>query len=201
MNIRFIYEYANLIERALSFGYKYSFTFDYIEKSLANNLYVQNIEKDNLVLPPKVDSDFIDEIYENSNHDKEDVPVYAECLWAAEAYLRIQSRTKLTFEAIFLILPLSQMYNYFPIYHEMDFEIIISVFLEEFRKKSVFASFLNRYKVSLKEISKYTRICYSTLVSLKSRKRDIKKLNVETTYKIANLLNIRIESLAELEII
>ena len=67
-----------------------------------------------------------------------------------------------------------------------------------------FASFLQiligKYHYSLADIAKQTGIPYNVLSSLKQRKRDIKKANVEMVVKLSQFFNVRIETIAEIAI-
>ena len=92
------------------------------------------------------------------------------------------------------------MYEYFPLYHEMDFSQIIDEFMRLYSKKSVIALLLDKYSASVQSVSNYSGIPYTTLYSLKQRRRDIKKVNIEKIYKLSQYLNVRIETISELEI-
>ena len=59
---------------------------------------------------------------------------------------------------------------------------------------------LEKYSTSVQSISNYSDIPYATLYSLKQRRRDIKKLNIESVYKLSRYLDARIETISELKI-
>ena len=140
------------------------------------------------------------EIYPELNINFSDIPTYNQCTWAAEAYIRIQNECHFTFELIFLYIPITKMYEYFPLYHEMDFSQIINEFRRLYSEKSVITLLLEKYSTSVQSISNYSDIPYATLYSLKQRRRDIKKLNIESVYKLSRYLDARIETISELKI-
>lgn len=92
------------------------------------------------------------------------------------------------------------MYEYFLLYHEMDFSHIVNEFKRLFSLKSALEILLDKYGYSLQDISSRIEIPYDTLHSLKKRRRDIKKLSVESVVKLAKVFNVRVETIAEISI-
>ena len=89
------------------------------------------------------------------------------------------------------------MYEYFPLYHEMDFSHIIKEFKRLFEEKSALGLLIEKYHYSLTDIAKQTGISYDLLSSLKQRRRDIKKTSVEVVARLSRIFNVRIETIAE----
>ena len=131
--------------------------------------------------------------------DLEKLKTYKQSLWVAECYLKIQEYSGLTFEAIFMYISINEMYRYFDIYHEMDFSQILDRFNELFKKQSVMSILIDKYGYSLNYIAEQTGISYETLFSLKSRRRDIKKVNAYTIIRLSAFLNVRVETLSEIQ--
>ena len=92
------------------------------------------------------------------------------------------------------------MYEYFILYHEMDYSKIISLFWELYRKESVLSLLIEQYGFSLIYISTETGFSYSTLSALKTRQRKIGSLNVRDLLKLSKLLHVRAETLSEFQI-
>lgn len=201
MNSEYLYDYANLFERVLSTGYKLNYSTSAIERAISYSSFFQEIEKDkNGFAPIITDIDLIQSLFPEYDVSLDKVPIYNQCLWSAEAYLRIQGFTQLTFEAIFLYIPINKMYHFFTIYHEMDFSQIIQEFTTLYEQKSALSLLIDKYKYSITDISKITNIPTVTLYSLKQRRRNIKKVSVEAIKSIADIFNVRIETLAEIKI-
>lgn len=197
MNELYLYEYINTLERVLSTGYKYQYSNLALEKAISYSSFFQKLEKDNGA-PMISEQAILKEIFPELDVDPNEVPTYNQCLWAAEAFLRIQKETGFTFECIFMYISITKMYEYFPIYHEMDFSKIIDVFKVEYASESILSKILKKKDLSLKELSTNLDVSYDTLFSLKQRRRDIKKMNVAFVSSLANRLNVRIETLTEL---
>lgn len=198
MNSQYLNEYASNLERILSIGYEYNYSTPSLERSISYSSYFQNIEKDNKGFAPITnDVTLIKDLFPNLKVDLLNMPHYNQCLWAAESYLRIQGETGLTFECIFLYIPINKMYEYFPLYHEMDFSHIIDEFKRLYAEKSAFQLLVERYHYSLSNLSKEIDVSYDMLYSLKLRRRDIKKTSVEIVARLSQVFNVRIETIAE----
>jgi predicted transcriptional regulator len=82
----------------------------------------------------------------------------------------------------------------------MGFTRIVERFNELYSIQSALSIIIDKYGYSLEDISKKTGISYNTLYSLKSRRRDISKINVETALKLSTFLHIRMETICEIKI-
>ncbi len=198
MNSQFLSEYVNLLERVLSIGHEIHYCSGAIERQVSYSPYFQGIEQDNRYFAPIItENKLIKEFFPNLKKDLLEIPSYNQCLWAAEAFLRIQGATGLTFECIFLYIPINTMYEYFPLYHEMDFSHIVKEFKRLFDGKSAFGMLTEKYHYSLTDIAKRIGVSYDMLSSLKQRRRDIKKTGVEIVVRLSQVFNVRIETIAE----
>ena len=201
MNNYYLRDYSSHLERVLSTGYKLQYSTKAIERAVAYSSFFQRVEKDYLDFAPMIDEEsLIRSIFPEIQFDINVAPTYKQCLWAAESYMNIQGATRLTFEAIFLYIPIQKMYEYFDIYHEMDYSQIIDEFKRLYSLKSVLEIIVDKYNFSLKEISEQTGVSYDTLFSLKKRRKDIKKLNVQTASLLSSILRVRIETLTEISV-
>ena len=173
MNSNYFYEYVDLLERILSFAHKNNYSTKLVEKKISNSDFFEKIEKEHNGSASIIDDvSLIREVFNDPNADLVFVPIYNQCMWAAESYLSIQGETKLTFEAIFLYIPIEKMYEYFPLYHEMDFSQIVDEFKKIYSSASILKILLSRYRYSVKCVSEKTGLNYDTLYSYKERRRE-----------------------------
>ena len=201
MNSTYLYEYVDSFEKVLSIAYITHYSLDAVERLVSYSSFFQRIEKDYNGSAPIISNKALSKsLFPELDINIEDIPVHNQCLWAAEAYLKIQQTCKLTFEAIFLYCPIKKMFAYFDLYHEMDFSQIINEFNNLYEGQSAFSLLLKKFHYSLNYISEQTGLSYNTLYSLKSRRRDIKKMNIESLIAIANVFNVRLETLAEIKL-
>lgn len=201
MNSHYLDEYSNLLERIFSVAIYKHYVSQMVEKEISYSSFFQNIEKEkNGYASIIVDTILAKQIFKDESLELDSVPYYSQCAWAAESYIRIQEETRLTFEAIFLYIPIEKMYGYFPIFHEMDFSQIVDEFKRLFSLRSTLDLLAERFNFSLKHISKETGISYDTLFSYKQRRRDIKKMNADSAYVLASILRARIETLLEIKV-
>ena len=103
MNANYLYEYVDIFERVLSFAYVKKYSTDAVERFISYSSFFIGIESNQNDLGPTLDDKtVVGLIYSCDASNLELAPFYAQCLWAAEAYLRIQHNFGLTFDAIFL---------------------------------------------------------------------------------------------------
>ncbi len=198
MNSKYIDEYIALLERVIAVAYERSYSLISVERAISRSPFFQTIEKDHIGFAPiTTDVELVKQIYANHDIDLSDIPYYKQCLWVSEAYLRILEKTKLTFEAIFLYIPIKRMFAYYHLYHEMDFTQIVDEFLRLYNDHSILDLLIKSRDYSLKEISNMINVSYDTLFSYKQRRRDIKKMEVQIALELANILRVRIETLIE----
>ena len=199
MNSVYHYEYSSMLERVLAVAYETNYSLPALEKSISYSSFFQSIEDDiNVPGPIITDEELIKDIFPELNINLKEIKEYAQTHWVSESYMWIQEQTGLTFEAIFLKLPIKEMYDLFPIYHEMDFSEILDEFLNRHIRESTFSILLERCGYNLSELSNLTHISYETLYSLKKRRREIKKTSVEIIATLAKVFKVRIETLAEI---
>ena len=198
MNSNYLFEYINLFERVLSAAYQYKYHLPSVEHGIAYSPFFQSIERNDNGAPIIDEQTLIKQVLFELDINTMDVKTYNQCLWAAESYIRIQKETGFTFELIFLYLPIKKMYQYFDIYHEMDFSQIIEEFNRLYSEQSILSILVSNYKYSIKEISDISKISYETIYSLKQRKRDVKKANVESIIILSSILHVRVETLSEI---
>ena len=198
MNDTYFDEFVGLLERIFSYAYKKEYSLDAVEKEISRSSIFQLAEKKKGVIIPFVDDyTIINKIFGEAPNDLADIPTYKECAWAAESYCHIQKETQLTFEAIFLYIPIKKMYEYFPVYHEMDFFQIVNEFSRLYFKTSVLSLLIDKRDIFLKYISQEIGMSYASIFSYKKRRRDIKKMSAESACKLANIFDVRIETLLE----
>ena len=199
MNSLYFEEYANLLERAFSFAYKKNYSWEALQRKISYSPFFQALElPGNQGAPIIGEEELLRSLFPDLTIDLEDLPVYSPCRWAAESYLHILIHSGLSFEAIFLHLPISRMLSYFPLYHEMDASALLNEFDRLKDVHTVFALLVEKYAYSLTEVAKQTGIPYPTLDSWKKGKRDIRKGAVENIQKLASFFHVRIETIAQL---
>lgn len=199
MNEIYLVEYTNVFERLLSYAHENGYSFKGLERDISRSSFFQHIEKYDIPFPLVVDDNTLARsIFSDPSIDLMEVRSYNQCMWAAEAYLRIQNDTRLSFEAIFLYIPIVKMFDYFQLYHEMDFSHVVNEFRRLFRKQSILSILINNFHYQIKYVSDSVGLSYDTLYSYKQRRRNIKKMSAETAYALASLFKVRMETLLEL---
>ena len=202
MNINYLRDYIDTLGDVLSFAHENKYVTNAVERAVSYSPFFQSLEgKEGFFLPIIDSTKLLKQLFpELSDNQFKDHRVYNQCLWAAESYLYIQEKTKMTFEAIFLYMPINKMYDYYPLYHEMDFSHIVKEFERLYNEKTVLSLLLEQYHYHLTDVCEQCCCSYNLLYSYKQRRRNIRKASVELMHKLANYFHVRIETISELKI-
>jgi hypothetical protein len=200
MSENYLYEYAGLLERILSFAYAHKYSSSLVERGVSYSPFFQKIERSHIESSPiETEEKLIDDIFGSNHPDSSEVPSYNQCAWAAESYIRIQAKSHLCFECLFLYMPIQTMYSYFPLYHEMDFSAIIAEFERLFKEKTALSILASNYGYTLKEVALKTSLPYDSVYSVAKRRRLPSKASFDMVSKLSSFLNVRPETIAEIE--
>lgn len=169
---------------------------DFIEKTIASSKMISELENSNITLIAFSSSSLLyRSIFPEGKSLIDDIAMFDMNYWMGEMYMSVFLKYKLTFEAIFTIIPLEVMQYQYVLYHEMDISSFFEYFESLLKEENLFSRFLKKKKVSAVKLSKMTGISLSTIRSIKENKRDIKKMRVGLIENIAIHLDINIRSL------
>ncbi len=180
-----------VIGRAISEG----FAPRHIEKAIAYSSPFSMFEKSNIT---DIAFSSYEKLYETI-FDTEGINEYMynpyDCFgWLGYTYIRLFFDLRITFEALFVILPIDKAINMYHLYHEMDYRQTLEA-VKESIKYTIFDVIMKTKNISVKRLSELSNVSVSTISSLRYGSRDINKLEVSSCLKIANALNVKIESL------
>ena len=180
-----------LLERAVIEEY----SFDFIEKSIAHSLLINELEKSNITLIAfsSLEKNYRDIFPYKDN--KGFVPdVYGIYGWISSCYIDLFLKLGTTFEMLFIIFPIKEMLGLYQVYHEMSFSHLMDLFKE--KVPYTYLDNVMKYKnVSSVELANETEISFATINAIRYGKRDINKLESYKLLKISRVLGVKIESL------
>lgn len=172
------------------------YSYEHIEKTIASSKMISELEYSNITLIAFSSSSILyRSMFPEGTASINDIALFDMNYWIGEMYINIFLKYRLTFEAIFTILPLEVMQYQYNLYHEMDVSNFYEYFESLLKEENLFSRFLKKKKVSAVKLSKMTGISLSTIRSIKENKRDIKKMRVGLIENIAIHLDINIRSL------
>ena len=179
------------ISRAIHDGY----SFSHIEYSIAHSSIIEEFEKSNITLIAfsSMEKNY-NLVFPFSKNDGFILNVYDKYGWSGFIYLHLFFDLKMTFEALFMVIPIEEMLSCYPLYHEMDYRQMLK-YVKEKIKHSTLDVIMKQRNVSTKELSMMTGINYSTLNAIRYNKRDIDKMESKKLYLISKALNVKTESL------
>lgn len=190
----YIEKYQSALERLLSKTIGLHFSFSFIERKIAYSDVFSEFEKSNVTLIAFNDNERIyDAIFGNSDNDllMEDDAIYS---WLSFVYIHLFLKFKVTFEMLFMALPLKKALNMFHLYHEMDITQVDKVFDDAIIPSSL-SCVMDSKKITVRQLSEKTRIPFATIRSLKYGYRSIDKLEASKLISIAFALNVKTETL------
>ena len=169
---------------------------EHIEKTLASSKMISELENSDITLIAFSSSSILyRSMFPNGNASINDIALFDKNYWIGEMYISVFLKYKLTFEAIFTILPLEVMEYQYKLYHEMDISNFYEYFESLLKEETLFSRFLKTKKISAVKLASLTGISLSTIRSIKEGKRDIKRMQVGLIENIAATLNINVRSL------
>lgn len=188
---KYIDTLSYLINRAVEEGY----SFDYIEKHIAYSKMVNEMENSNITT---IAFSSVEKIYKEIFPYKDNTGfinnVYNKYGWISNAYIDLFLKLNITFETLFITLPIEYMVSIYPLYHEMSFSQVEEL-LKERTPYSYLDNIMRNRGVSTNDLSSKTGIPFSTINALRYHKRDIAKLESAQLLKISRLLSVKMESL------
>jgi|GEM_PF-4807069 len=188
---KYIETLSYLLERSISEDY----SFDVIEKSIAYSTMINELEKSNITLIAfsSVEKNYKD-IFPYKDNEFFISNIYGKYGWIAECYIRLFLKFQITFEVLFILFPIKEMIDLYPLYHEMSFSHVDDLLREKITHS--YLDYIMKYKnLSNNDLVIMTGIPYGTINALRYAKRDINKLEAQSLLKISQALSIKMESL------
>lgn len=114
--------------------------------------------------------------------------------WLGYIYIRLFFDLSVTFESLFIVLPINDAINMYHLYHEMDYRQTFD-FVKNKIKYSYLDEIMDKKNMSTQTLSKTSGVSYSTVNAIRYGKRDINKLEAQSLLKLSNALHVKMESL------
>lgn len=190
----YISKYSDTLSYLIARSYKEGYSLDYIEKVISHSLMINELEKSNITI---IAFSSMEKIYSeiftmNDNNFK--LNIYDEFGWVGNIYMHLFLSLKITFESLFLIVPIKEMLDLYNLYHEMSYSQILE-YVKEKNKYSTLDIVMKRRDISNSKLSAITGMSISTIRALRYNKRDISKLEAHKLLLLANALNVKMETL------
>lgn len=190
----YIEKYQSVLEHLLSKAIGLHFSYSFVERKIAYSDVFSEFERSNITLIAFNDNDRIyDAIFGNSENDliRESDSIYS---WLGFIYIHLFLKFKVTFEMLFMAIPIEKALSMYRIYHEMDITQVEKVFIEAIRPTSL-ARIMECKKIKTKDLSIRANIPLTTIRSLKYGYRSIDKLEANKLIELAFSLNVKVETL------
>ena len=179
-----------IIEKAITLNFSLSF----IERTIAYSQPFSELERSNVTLIAFDDSE---RLFKNifKDYDRRAIlnndTIYS---WLAFVYIHLFLKFKVTFEMLFIALPIEKALSLFHLYHEIDITQVEKAFVNAINPSNL-SCVMNNKKVSTKQLSNMTGIPFATIRSLKYGYRSLDKFEANKLVSIAFALNVKVETL------
>lgn len=188
---KYISVFSYLFERSCFEKYSYSF----IERKIAYSLMVNELERSNITTIAFSSNEMIyNSIFPNYVINDFKASPYNIYGWLGFLYVHLFIDLKITWEMLFILLPIKKAISMYNLYHEMDYRQSLD-YVKSLFKYSNLNLIMEAKSISTNELASTTNIPVSTIRSLRYGIRDINKLAASSLHKIANKLDVKIESL------
>ena len=167
----------------------------FVEKTIAYSSTFSSFEKSDITEIAFSSKELIfSKMFDLSLADDYDYSPYGVYAWLGSIYIRLFFDLKITFESLFIVLPIDKAINLYPLYHEMDYLQVLN-FIKSNIKYSLLDEIMNYKGVSSQKLSVSSGVSFSTITALRYGSRDINKLEAGLLLKLANSLRVKVESL------
>lgn len=190
----YIEKYQNVLEHLFAKAIGLNFSFSFIERKIAYSDVFSELEKSNVTLIAFNDNERIyDSIFGNSDNDllMEDDSIYS---WLGFVYIHLFLKFKVTFEMLFIALPIEKALKLYKLYHEMDITQMYVLF-ENAATPTSLSCIMDNKKVSVRQLAEKANVPFTTVRSLKYGYRSIDKLEANKLVALAYALNVKTETL------
>lgn len=191
----YIEKYIDTLGYIISRAYLEKYSPLYIESIISHSHMIEELEKSNVTTIAFSSSEKIyHDLFPQFENDDYKYNPYDAFGWLAYIYIHLFLKYQITFELLFIILPIEKGLSIYKLYHEMDIRQTYDLF-EELVSYSYLDVIMKKKKMSVKELSLESGVSSSTINSLRYGKRDISKLESAKSYKLSRALNIKMTSL------
>ena len=183
------------------FGYIFARAIDeeyslpYIEKIISYSSLVDELENSNITTIAFSSSEKIyHDLFPLHDNNGFVYNPYDQFGWIGNIYIHLFLKYEITFELLFIILPIERALSLYKLYHEMDYSQVYDLF-DELIGYSYLDAILKKKNISSMELSKRSGVSFQTINALRYKKRDISKLESKLLFKISKGLRVKITTL------
>ena len=190
----YVTKYSDVISYLLGRSHNESYSFDYIQKTIAYSETINEFEKSNVT---QIAFSSLEKIYFNTFPNNSNAFTFSEYNaygWCGYIYVHLFLKMQITFEALFYLIPFEEMLGLYHLYHEMSISQI-EEYASNKLKHTMLDIVMKNVKISNNELAKITGISKATINALRYNKRDIAKLEADKLLSISQALNIKMETL------
>ena len=191
----YFYKYVDTLGYIFSRAFKEKYSPLHIERAISYSQIAEELERSNITTIAFTSAEKIyQDIFPQYDNNDFIYDSYDKFGWLGYIYIQIFLKYQITFELIFMILPIETTLSMYPLYHEMNYTQMLDFFFSKI-EMTYFNSILKYKNISSHQLSSDTNIPESTIAALRYKYRDILKLESGKLYQIAKVLDIKMTTL------
>lgn len=183
--------FTDYLGRIISIAVKRKIVFQVITQKLSDSDLLKEIENgDYFLILNYTPEELFSKIFDMDPVVETSYFKYDDAYWCGYIYANIFYRYDKNFPYIFLILPLEELLDMYPLYHEMDISSLFNYYDELEKKETLLSRLLKYRQIKATKLSILTGISFETIKYYKKNNQNIYNANFNTIKKIAIVLNI-----------
>ncbi len=191
----YVSKYCDVLAYLFGRALQECYSADHIERVIAYSQFACEMEKSNITTIAFSSAEAIyHSLFPYKDNEGYRPNLYGIEGWVGTTFLHLFLDLKITFEALFLIVPLEECLRMYPLYHEMDYRQSLDRAKEKIKHSLLDCIMLSR-GIGSAELSRLSDIPLSTIKALRYGNRDIGKLESLKLSRLAQVLNVKMESL------
>ena len=116
--------------------------------------------------------------------------IFDDAYWCGTAYFYLREKTRKPLEYILLKLPLDQLIDLYPLYHEMDYSSLLEEFNKIEKEQTILKLIFETYHVNMVKLSKDINISLNTIKYYRQNDENLYSASFDKIYHLANYFNL-----------
>lgn len=197
MSPDYLLKYSDTLSEIIALAKLDNYSDDFIMDSIAQSSIFRSFEMSDVTeIAFSSTMNCYRSIFKDSKSFVDELPLFSPYYWIGEMYCHLFFKFKLTFETLFAYFPISLMEKQYYLYHEMD-PVHFEQYANNVIKEPPLSIYMKKKHLSCVELSQKSGVSLSTIRSLKTKVRDIKKLQASKLEKISSVLGVNPRSILD----
>ena len=115
---------------------------------------------------------------------------YDDAYWCGWAYMQLLFEARVPMPYLFLVLPLGNMLDLYPVYHEMDITQLVDLFEAERSQETIMRRLLKRKKMKAPALSEKSGVSINTINAYRKSDESLYAASFQNAFRLARALDV-----------